>query len=277
MDTRYGILDTCLISSIENRASRIALIALASLLTITGCSDTKNSETAVDYTYKVVKTYPHDPKAFTQGLVIENGVLYEGTGLPGRSTLRKVELETGNILKMHKLSPEFFGEGITIYRDNIIQLTYKEHVGFVYNKDTFELLRKFNYPAEGWGITHNGTHLITSDGTPTLYFLDPETFEQVSRIIVYDRNVPLWNLNELEYVESQIYANVWGTDRIARIEPKTGRVTGWIDMKGLLPRQDRTEYEDVLNGIAYDQKSGRLFVTGKFWPKLFEIKLIPVK
>jgi glutamine cyclotransferase len=241
------------------------------------CLDSKNSDTSRAYTYKVINTFPHDQKAFTQGLVFENGVLYEGTGLPGRSTLRKVELETGNILKMYKLSPEFFGEGITIYRDKIIQLTYKENVGFVYNKDTFELLRKFNYPTEGWGITHNGTHLITSDGTPTLYFLDPETFEQVRRIIVYDRDVPLWSLNELEYVEGQIYANVWGTDRIAIIAPETGRVTGWIDMKGLLPRQDHTGYEDVLNGIAYDQKSGRLFVTGKFWPKLFEIKLIPVK
>jgi len=239
--------------------------------------NSKKPGTSAVWTYEVVNTFAHDQKAFTQGLVFENGVLYEGTGLPGRSTLRKVELETGNILKMHKLTPEFFGEGITIYRDNVIQLTYKENVGFVYSKDTFELLRKFNYPTEGWGITHNGTHLIMSDGTPTLYFLDPETFEQVSRIRVYDRNVSVWGLNELEYVEGQIYANVWPTERIVRIAPETGRVTGWIDMKGLLARQDYTGYEDVLNGIAYDKKSGRLFVTGKFWPKLFEIKLIGVK
>ena len=252
-------------------------IAILAVLFVLFCLDSKNPDTPRTYTYKIVNTFPHDPKAFTQGLVFENGVLYEGTGLPGRSTLRKVELRTGNILKMHKLSPEFFGEGITIYGDNIIQLTYKENVGFVYNKDTFKLLRKFNYPTEGWGITHNGTHLIMSDGTPTLYFLDPETFEQVSRIRVYDRNVPVWSLNELEYVEGQVYANVWGSDRIARIAPETGRVTGWIDMKGLLAQQDYTEYRDVLNGIAYDQESGRLFVTGKFWPKLFEIKLIPMK
>ncbi len=252
-------------------------IAILAALLVLFCLDSKNSDTCETYTYEVINTFPHDQKAFTQGLVFENGVLYEGTGLPGRSTLRKVELETGNILQMHKLSAEFFGEGITIYGDNIIQLTYKENVGFVYNKYTFELLRKFNYPTEGWGITHNGRQLILSDGTPTLFFLNPETFEQVSRIRVYDRNGPVSRLNELEYVEGQIYANIWGIERIARIAPETGRVTGWIDMKGLLARQDYAEYGDVLNGIAYDQKSGRLFVTGKFWPKLFEIKLIPVK
>lgn len=239
--------------------------------------DSKNPEIPTTYTYEIVKTFPHDRNAFTQGLVFDDGVLYEGTGLNGRSTLRKVELETGNILQMHKLSAEFFGEGITIYGDSIIQLTYKENVGFVYNKETFELLRKFNYPTEGWGIAHNGRHLIMSDGTPTLYFLDPKTFEQVSRIRVYDRNIPVWGLNELEYVEGQIYANIWPTERIARIAPETGQVLGWIDMKGLLTQQDYSRPVDVLNGIAYDQKSGRLFVTGKLWPKLFEINLIPAK
>ncbi len=239
--------------------------------------DSKNPEIPTTYTYKVVNTVPHDRNAFTQGLVFEDGVLYEGTGLYGRSTLRKVELETGSVLQMHQLLTKFFGEGITIYGDNIIQLTYKENIGFVYNKDTFELLRKFNYPTEGWGITHDGSHLIMSDGTPTLYFLDPETFEQVSRIKVYDHNIPVWGLNELEYVEGQIYANIWPTERIARIAPETGRVIGWIDMKGLLAQQDYSWPVDVLNGIAYDHKNGRLFVTGKFWPKLFEIKLIPVK
>ena len=259
------------------KPSIAVLITISAVVFLLFCLDSRNPGTCETYTYEIINTFPHDQKAFTQGLVFENGVLYEGTGLPGRSTLRKVELETGNILKMHKLSYEFFGEGITIYGDNIIQLTYKENVGFVYNKDTFELLREFNYPTEGWGITHNGTHLIMSDGTPTLYFLDPQTFEQVSRIRVYDRNGPVSRLNELEYVEGQIYANIWGIERIAIIASETGRVTGWIDMKGLLARQDYTEYGDVLNGIAYDQKSGRLFVTGKFWPKLFEIKLIPAK
>ncbi len=239
--------------------------------------DKINPVTPIAYTYEIINTFPHDQKAFTQGLVFENGVLYEGTGLYGRSTLRKVELETGSVLQMHQLLTTFFGEGITIYGDNIIQLTYKENVGFVYNKDTFELLRKFNYPTEGWGITHNGRHLIMSDGTPTLYFLDPETFEQVGRIKVYDRNIPLWGLNELEYVEGQIYANIWPTERIAVIAPDTGRVTGWIDLKGLFTQQDYSRPVDVLNGIAYDKNNGRLFVTGKFWPELFVIKLIPVK
>jgi glutamine cyclotransferase len=239
--------------------------------------DSEGPDTSRTYTYKVVNTFPHDQNAFTQGLVFEDGVLYEGTGLTGRSTLRKVELETGNILQLRKLPDEFFGEGITIYGSHIIQLTFLSNTGFVYNKDTFELVREFNYPTQGWGITHNGRHLIMSDGTPVLYFLDPETFERISRITVYDRDVLVWNLNELEYVEGQIYANVWGVERIARIEPETGQVLGWIDMKGLVARQDRTEDEAVLNGIAYDKENGRLFVTGKFWPKLFEIKLIPAK
>ena len=254
----------------------VFIIILAVLLVLF-YRDSNNPEIATTYTYEIINTFPHDRNAFTQGLVFEDGVLYEGTGLYGRSTLRKVELETGNILQMHQLLTKFFGEGITIYGDSIIQLTYKENVGFVYNKDTFELLRKFNYPTEGWGITHNGRHLIMSDGTPTLYFLNPETFEQVSRIKVYDRNTPLWGLNELEYVEGQIYANIWPTERIAVIAPDTGRVTGWIDLKGLFTQQDYSRPVDVLNGIGYDKNNGRLFVTGKFWPKLFEIKLMPVK
>jgi len=253
------------------------LVVILAVIVVVFRRDSKIPETSIYYTYEIVNTFPHDRKAFTQGLVFEDGVLYEGTGLPGRSSLRKVELETGKVLQTHQLLTKFFGEGITIYGDNIIQLTFQENVGFVYNKDTFKLLREFNYPTEGWGITHNGRYLIMSDGTPTLYFLDPETFKQVSRIKVYDRNASLWGLNELEYVEGQIYANVRPTERIAMIAPDTGRVTGWIDMKGLLTQQDYTEYVDVLNGIAYDKESRRLFVTGKFWPKLFEIKLIPAK
>jgi len=277
MDTRYWILDTRLISSIENQISRIALIALSALLMITGCSDSKNSETATDYTYKVVKTYPHDPNAFTQGLVFENGLLYEGTGLNGHSTLRKVQLQTGSILQMHKLPDKFFGEGITIYKDRIIQLTYKSNVGFVYGKDSFKLLQSFNYPTEGWGITHDGKQIIMSDGTSTLYFLDPETFKQTGCIKVHDKGVPVSGLNELEYVKGEILANVWPTERIVIIAPRTGKVIGWINMNGLLKQQDSVQFVDVLNGIAYDAAGDRLFVTGKFWPKLFEIKLVPIK
>jgi glutamine cyclotransferase len=229
------------------------------------------------WTYEVVNTFPHDREAFTQGLVFENGVLYEGTGLPRRSELRKVELETGSVLRSHKLSDELFGEGITIFGDNIIQLTLQSNVGFVYDKNTFELLQEFNYPTEGWGITHDGKHLIMSDGTPMLYFLDPETFARVRKVMVFEQDDTVWGLNELEWVDGQICANVWSAERIARIEPDTGQVVGWIDMKGLLTPQDRSEEIDVFNGIAYNPANGHLFVTGKFWPKLFEIKLVPAK
>lgn len=226
------------------------------------------------YGYKAINAYPHDKRAFTQGLVFEDGFLYEGTGLVGRSTLRKVELETGKVVKGRKVGDEYFGEGITIYGNKIIQLTLRARVGFIYDKESFELLGQFNYPTEGWGITHDGKSLIRSDGTSTLYFLNPETFEQTGRIEVADSDGPVTGLNELEYVQGQIYANVWRTDRIARIDPKTGRVTGWIDLAGLLGTEARGQLVDVLNGIAYDADNGRLFVTGKLWPKLFEIELI---
>ena len=249
--------------------------AASAAVLISSCSDSKTSGTPVVYTYKVVNAYPHDREFFTEGLVFENGFLYEGTGLNGSSTLRKVELETGNILQLRKLPAEFFGEGITIYKDRIIQLTYQSRVGFVYKKDDFQILGTFNYSTEGWGLTNDGKHLIMSDGTSTLYFLDPQTFREVSRINVHDKNGPVSGLNELEYVKGEIYANVWPTERIARIDPGTGRVVGWIYLKGLsnLPNENR---DNVLNGIAYDPAGDRLFVTGKFWPKLFEIKLVPL-
>lgn len=252
----------------------VILIAGVSILAWRHFQNTDDSE---KWTYKIVNTFHHDREAFTQGLVFENGVLYEGTGIPGRSELRKVELETGTVLQKYKLPDKFFGEGITIFKDHIIQLTYQSKVGFVYNKDSFELLREFNYPTEGWGITHNGTHLIMSDGTPMLYLLDPEMLTQINRMMVFEKDKPVWGLNELEYVNGEIYANVWPTDRIVRIEPETGKVLGWIDMKGLLAPEERGEGVDVFNGIAYDPDNNRLFMTGKFWPKLFEVKLIPAK
>jgi glutamine cyclotransferase len=226
-------------------------------------------------TYKVVNTYPHDRGAFTQGLVFESGVLYEGTGLHGRSTLRRVELETGDVLQMRELPEQFFGEGVTIYGNEIIQLTWQSNVGFVYDKESFELIKEFNYPTEGWGITHDGERLIMSDGTSTIHFLDPETFEEIGLIEVRDNEGPVIRLNELEYIQGEIYANVWQTDRIARIAPQTGQVTGWIELKELLSPEDRSEPVDVLNGIAYDAANDRLFVTGKLWPRLFEIELVP--
>ncbi len=250
------------------RIFSLGLLASLGAVSVFSCS-----VVITDYTYKVVNTYPHDRDAFTQGLAFENGVLYEGTGLRGHSTLRRVELETGDILQIRELPAQFFGEGVTIYGNKIIQLTWQSNVGFVYDKESFELLQEFNYPTEGWGITHDGKRLIMSDGTATLHFLDPETFEEIGGIEVLDRGSPVTRLNELEYVQGEIYANVWQTDLIARIAPLTGQVTAWIDLKGLLGPEDRSEPVDVLNGIAYDAENDRLFVTGKLWPKLFEIEL----
>ncbi len=245
-----------------------------SCLNLQGCIIPGNSDGIPVYTYNIANTYPHDRNAFTQGLVFEDGVLYEGTGLFGHSTLRRVELETGDILQIRELSAQFFGEGITIYENKIIQLTWQSNIGFVYDKNSFELLQEFNYSTEGWGITHDGEHLIMSDGTSTLHFLDPQTFEEISQLEVFDNGDPVTRLNELEYVQGEIYANVWQTDRVARIAPETGRVVGWVDLAGLLTAEDLSEPVDVLNGIAYDAKTDRLFVTGKLWPKLFEIELI---
>ena len=205
----------------------------------------------------------------------EGGFLFEGTGLYGRSSLRKIVLETGKVTRMHPLESRFFGEGITIFGNHIIQLTWVGRTGFVYDKERFERLRSFTYSTEGWGITHDGRRLIVSDGTPTLYFKDPETFEEVGRVEVRDDMGPVTRLNELEYVEGEVYANVWETDLIARIDPESGRVVGWIDLTGLLAGRERLAADATLNGIAYDAKGKRLFVTGKRWPKLFEIEAVP--
>ncbi len=258
----------------------LALIILPGIVFSPSCANSKEAAPSTDelalYTCEIVQTYPHDPDAFTQGLVFEDGILYEGTGLRGRSTIRKVALKTGGVLQRHELSDRFFGEGITIYEDKIIQLTWQANTGFVYEKDTFELIRDFTYATEGWGITHDGTHLIMSDGSATIYFWDPESLEEIGRIEVFDASGPVVRLNELEYIQGEIFANVWQTDYIARIDPETGRVTGWIDLTGLLKPDALKQPVDVLNGIAYDSKNDRLFVTGKLWPELFEIKLIPV-
>jgi glutamine cyclotransferase len=222
--------------------------------------------------YEIVKTYPHDTDAFTEGLVYDSGYLYESTGLYGSSTLRRVDIETGAVLKSLSLSNQYFGEGTTIIGDEIIQLTYRSNVGFVYNKESFALIREFTYPTEGWGLTYNGSRLIMSDGSANLYFLDPTTFERVGRITVLDTN-PVSNLNELEYIKGKVYANVFGEDKIAVIDPKTGKVDTWIDLSSL--PGPKTITDDVLNGIAYDSVSDRLFVTGKMWSNLYEIKLKP--
>ncbi len=221
--------------------------------------------------YDVVKTYPHDPNAFTQGLIYDQEELYESTGLRGQSSLRRVELSTGKVLQIHDLDDRYFGEGMTLWQDRLIQLTWLSKTGFVYDHETFNQLDSFTYPTEGWGLTHNGQELIMSDGSDTLYFLDPDTFEETKRIQVSDRGQAITKLNELEYVKGEILANIWMSDRIARISPQTGEVIGWIDLTGIIDLVPTTTRDAVLNGIAYDAERDRLFVTGKLWSKLFEI------
>jgi glutamine cyclotransferase len=223
-------------------------------------------------TYRIVRAYPHDSEAFTQGLEYVDGFLYEGTGLNGRSSIRKVKFETGDVVQRRSVGREHFGEGITIWKNDLFELTWQSQVALVYDSRTFLPRRTFSYSGEGWGLTHDATSLIMSDGTSVLRFLDPETFRERRRVIVTDGGVPVKYLNELEFVKGEIYANVWTTDFIARIDPATGRVTGWIDLRGLLPPRERLG-DAVLNGIAYDAEHDRLFVTGKLWPRLFEIKL----
>ena len=230
-----------------------------------------------EYTFEVVHSYPHDRTAFTEGLFYLDGFLYESTGIEGASSVRKVRLETGEVVQRHDLPSAYFGEGIIPWKDRLIQLTYKTEVGFVYNLSTFETERRFEYPGEGWAMTQDGKNIFMSDGTAQIRIWDPETLQELRRITVTDQGQPVPNVNELEWVKGQIYANIWETDRIARIDPATGRVVGWIDLAGLLSPNERLagpEGTDVLNGIAYDAKGNRLFVTGKRWPKLFEIRLV---
>lgn len=225
------------------------------------------------YGYKVIHTYPHDKNAFTQGLLYDDGVLYEGTGQETGSTLRETELETGKVKRQHDLDNSLFGEGIALYNNRIFQVTWKSKVGFVYNKSDFKLINKIYYSTEGWGLTTLKDNIVMSDGSNMLYFYEPDMFTVASKIEVYDNEKKVDKLNELEYIEGEIWANIWMTDQIARIDPVSGKVLGYINLKGLLPEADRTPDTDVLNGIAYDPASKRIFVTGKLWPKLFEIRL----
>lgn len=226
-------------------------------------------------TYRVVHVYPHDGQAFTQGLVYAGGHLYESTGLNGHSSLRMDDLETGRVLQVRNVPDRYFAEGLTNWGSTLIQLTWQAHTAFVYDRFSFRLLRTFHYEGEGWGLTQDGRHLILSDGSATLRYLDPATFRETRSITVKDHGAPVTQLNELEYIHGQIYANIWHSDRIARIAPATGQVLGWIDLSGLLPESQRSSPEAVLNGIAFDAAHNRLFVTGKLWPKLFEIKVAP--
>jgi glutaminyl-peptide cyclotransferase len=233
---------------------------------------------APEYTFKVVHAFPHDSAAFTQGLAYRDGFLFEGTGLKGASSLRKVRLQTGEVVKRLALAPDLFGEGITLYKDEIIQLTWLSQIGFVYDANDFRLLRRFSYKGEGWGLATNGApnsnELFLSDGTSEIRVLDALTLNEKRRFTVRDGEKAIDQLNELEYVEGEIFANVWQSDRIARISPKTGKVLGWVDLTGLLNPMYRRDGGAVLNGIAYDAANKRLFVTGKLWPSVFEIRII---
>jgi glutamine cyclotransferase len=228
------------------------------------------------YGYEVVHTYPHDRTAYTEGLFYLNGYLYESTGLNGRSQVRKVQLATGGVLQSHDLAPAYFGEGIVNWGSHLIQLTWTGQIGFVYDLATLKQQRTFAYAGEGWALTQNGRQIIMSDGTPQIRILDPATLKEVRRIAINADGAPVANINELEWVKGEILANIWLTNRIARIDPASGKVVGWIDLTGLLSPADasRAEEDDVLNGIAYDAKTDRLFVTGKHWPKLFEIRIV---
>lgn len=228
---------------------------------------------ASQVSYEVVSSYPHDPASFTQGLLWHDGALYEGTGLKGQSKLRRLEFPSGKVLKEISVPSEFFGEGLALVDGRLIQLTWQSHVGFVYDLDTFRKLQEFAYDTEGWGLTFDGKNLILSDGSSSLFYLDPQTFKPIRKLAVTMNGKPLTELNELEFIEGEIWANVWQTDLIVRIDPSSGRVTSFLNLKGILAPSDRTGREDVLNGIAYDAEKKRIFVTGKLWPRIFEIRV----
>lgn len=229
--------------------------------------------------YEIIAIFPHDHHAFTQGLVWQKNFLYEGTGLYGFSSLRKVELDTGKVVKNHYLSNDYFGEGITIFEDKIYQLTWREQTGFIYDIETFKVLDKFSYSHEGWGITHNGKQLIISDGSPILRFLDPSTMKEIKQVTVKLEDSPVYYINELEYIKGKIFTNIWQTNYIAIIDPESGEVTNWLDLEAIsnYVKENSANKIDVLNGIAYDEDNDCLFITGKLWPVIFQIKILESK
>jgi glutamine cyclotransferase len=256
----------------------VALLACA-------CGPDTHAGGIPEYGYEIVHTYRHDPLAFTEGLFYLNGFLYESTGMPEQSSVRKVKLETGEVLQKHDLPGQYFGEGIIAWKDRLVQMTYKTEVGFIYDLKTFAVKSEFHYTGQGWAFTTDGKKIYmdgsrdvnAEESDPEIHIWDPETLKETGVIRVTADGQPVPNLNELEWVKGEIYANIWMTDRIARIDPQTGKVVGWIDLTGLLRPSDRVGGDfatDVLNGIAYDAEHDRLFVTGKRWPKLFEIKLV---
>ena len=236
-------------------------------------SDTASPQEVPTYTFEVVNSWPHDCKSYTQGLIFYQNLFFESAGQYGESSLRRVEPPTGKVLKKFKVPKEYFAEGIALFQGKIFQLTWESQKGFIYDLDSFKLLGEFTYEGEGWGLTHDNHSLIMSDGTNRIRFLDPTSFKTERTISVYDNKRPVSQLNELEYIKGEIYANIWHSNRIVRLDPASGKILGWIDLTGLLTSAGDCNHVDVLNGIAYDEESDRLFVTGKLWPKVFEIRL----
>lgn len=259
--------------SVPRRRALTAGLA-ASLAVIAGCGLARQAtKPAAEYGYKVVKFYPHDRNAFTQGLVYDDGTFVEGTGLYGQSQLRRVDVATGKVLEKRDLPATVFGEGVALAGGRVLQLTWQAKKGFIYDAKSFEPQGQFAYDTEGWGLTFDGKNLILSDGSPNLFFLDPKNFKVVRKLPVASADGPVRNLNELEFIKGEVWANVWQTDRIARIDPATGKVNAWVDLTGLSLTTGSRDPDDVLNGIAYDSATGRLFVTGKRWPYVFQIEL----
>ena len=267
MKSIFSILISLLILTSSCRGPNVQTPA-----TIAATPLESNSE-PTSYTYEIVNTFPHDPEAFTQGLVFADGIFYESTGLNGESSLRKVEVSTGKVIKKIEVPNRYFAEGLALFQGQLFQLTWQDQKGFIYDHNTFAPQGEFQYTGEGWGLTHDGKSLILSDGTDQIRFLDPANFKEQRRITVQAPTETIQQINELEYVKGEIFANVWNENFILRIDPATGKVKGMIDMRGILKPEDKHGETDVLNGIAYDAEKDRLFITGKKWPKLFEIKL----
>ncbi len=269
----------CSMSFVQKTCNRFSILLLFLILISSQpvCSDNRDILHTPLFDYKVVNTFPHDEKAFTQGLVFENGMLYEGTGLYGKSALTMRTLDSIEVLQTYRLPSSLFGEGITYYNNSIIQLTWRAGVGFIYDPSDFRVLTSFSFSTEGWGITNNGHTLIMSDGTDNIYFLDPENLKETRRIKVTDNKNPVTSINELEYIKGKIYANIWKSDRIAIIHPDSGQVEGWIHLTKLVRKAGGDNKIKTLNGIAYDNENDRIFVTGKLWPEMYEIKIITSK
>jgi glutaminyl-peptide cyclotransferase len=255
--------------------SFLAWVGVLSACALTGCNPVPARAAAPTSGYQVVQRFPHSTHSYTEGFFFLDGLFYEGTGMEGRSSLMAIAPSTGQPIQKRDLAPQYFGEGIVDWGPNIYEWTWKSHVCFVYDRFSFRPVKQFSYTGEGWGMTHDKASIITSDGTSTLRFRNPNTFAETRHIVVHDGPKKIEMLNELEFVKGEIYANVWHDDRIARISPRDGAVLGWIDLRGILPDSQRVDAESVLNGIAYDAQHDRLFVTGKQWPAIFEIKLVP--